>query len=353
MPYCSECGEQVGSEVRFCPNCGADVGVRQDETAPDDRTRGSDQPRSGEFRSGRQGGEPQRGGRQTDRRDTPDARTGTAGGQGTGTGTRTGTGTGTATTGGRAAGAGAGAGAAGAATAATQVQTSGSATNPEGPMPFENGAFSHAFGYPTQDDYDPILIGAIIEFVGTFIPFVNFIVRGYGLRLARASARGQVDRPDWGDYGGQFVDGLKLIALQIVFGLAWLLVAGVLGGVAFVASETAGTIVFSLVLFVAALLFPASLTTYAATDSFGAAFSPSKAGAFLTSMSYVKAYVLSAVIMPVYLLVFFISLFTIVGGFVVLAYGTYFFFSFWGYYYRESVANGSAPPAPAKPVTAD
>lgn len=220
-------------------------------------------------------------------------------------------------------------------------------------MPFENGAFSHAFGYPTQDDYDPVLIGAIIEFVGTFIPFVNFIVRGYGLRLARASARGQVDRPDWGDYGGQFVDGLKILALGLAFGLAWLLVAGVLGGVAFVVSETAGVIVSSLVLFVASLLFPASLFTYAATDSFGAAFSPSKAGAFLTSMSYVKAYVLSAVITPVYLLVFFISLFTIVGGFVVLAYGTYFFFSFWGYYYRESVASGSAPPAPAEPVTAD
>jgi len=346
MPYCSECGEQVGSEVRFCPNCGADVDVQQDETAPDDRTQGSDQPRGGEFRSGRQGGGSQRGGRQADRYNTPDTRTGTAGGQGTDTGARTGTGT----TGGRSTGAGRDAGTA---TAATQVQQSGSATNPEGPVPFENGAFGHAFGYPTQDDYDPILIGAIIEFVGTFIPFVNFIVRGYGLRLARASARGQADRPDWGDYGGQFVDGLKLIALQLAFGLAWGFVAGVLGGVVFVLSETAGVIVFSLVVFVAALLFPASLITYAATDSFGAAFSPSKAGAFLTSMSYVKAYVLSAVITPVYLLVFFISLFTIVGGFVVLAYGTYFFFSFWGYYYRESVANGSAPPAPAEPVTAD
>lgn len=220
-------------------------------------------------------------------------------------------------------------------------------------MPFEAGAVGHALGYPKQDDYDPILIGAIIEFVGSFLPFVNFIVRGYGFRLARASARGQVDRPDWGDYGGQFVDALKILAVSVAFGLIWVLVAGVFGGVIWVVSESAGIAVFGLVMFVASLLFPASLVTYAATDSFGAAFAPSQAGAFLTSLAYVKAYLLAAVLTPVFLLVFFISIFTIVGGFVVLAYGTYFFFSFWGYYYREAVAAESVPPAPAEPVTAD
>jgi hypothetical protein len=220
-------------------------------------------------------------------------------------------------------------------------------------MPFDSGAFGHALGYPRQDDYDPVLIGALIEFVGGFIPFVNLIVRGYGLRLARASARGQQERPEWGDYGGMFVDGLKIVAVSLAFWLAWGAVGGILGGGTFLVSDTAGIAVFGLVLFVASLLFPASLVTYAAHDSFGSAFSPSYAGAFLTSLSYVKAYVLTALLSFVFVLVLAISVLTIVGPFVVLAFGTYFFFSFWGYYYREAVAAGSAPPAPADPVSAD
>jgi hypothetical protein len=63
--------------------------------------------------------------------------------------------------------------------------------------------------------------------------------------------------------------------------------------------------------------------------------------------------VLAALVSIVYFIVLFISVFTIVGVFVVAAYGTYFFASFWGYYYREAVAAGSVPPAPAEPVTAD
>lgn len=220
-------------------------------------------------------------------------------------------------------------------------------------MPFEKGAFGHALGYATQDDHDALVLGALVEFVGAFIPFVNFVVRGYGFRLARATARGQRQRPGWGDYGGQFVDGLKIIAHALTFWFAWMFVSGVLGGVTWLVSEAAGVAVIGLALFAAFVLFPASLVTYAATDSFGAAFSPSRAGAFLASLSYVKAYLIVAVLSPLYVLVVLISLFTVVGVFVVVPYGTYFFFTLWGYYYREAVAAGSVPPAPADPVTAD
>lgn len=395
MPYCSDCGEEVGADVRFCPNCGSEI-----RASGGDASTGSG--RTGQGGQAGRGGQNRRGGQtsQPDRDATGAQGRQGAGAQGDGQSRRSGQSQGdgqsrqSGTTGGagrssrggqsrqggqgsreaqstRDAGATGGADSQAGQTAASAAGTAGaaeasagadpaaeepvaetgqSATNPEGPMPFESGAFGHAFGYGTQDDYDAVLIGAIIEFVGLFIPFVNLIVRGYGMRLARASARGQVDRPEWSGYGGMFVDGLKMLALGFAFSLVWLIVAGVLGGGLFLVSETAGTVVFFLVMFVASLLFPASLVTYAAQDSFGAAFSPSYAGAFLASLSYVKAYVLSALITPLYFLVLTLSLFTIIGGPIVLAFGTYFFFSFWGYYYREAVAAGSAPPAPAEAV---
>ena len=33
--YCSECGERIGCESNFCPNCGADMRGGSDETVAD------------------------------------------------------------------------------------------------------------------------------------------------------------------------------------------------------------------------------------------------------------------------------------------------------------------------------
>jgi len=99
-----------------------------------------------------------------------------------------------------------------------------------------------------------------------------------------------------------------------------------------------------------AFALPASLTAYAATGSFRAAFSAEHAGAFLASGPYAKGMLLWLAVLLGLATVTLVTFFTFVGGFFAVAWGWYVSASLWGYYYRQAVAKDVVPAPPAEVV---
>lgn len=345
MPYCVECGEEVDEGYEFCPNCGHEV----DRSPPEDATdSGGGTPDDGvdevddgtdEWGAADAGGSASDEGAGAAADDAPET-WGTASNEETTT-------TGHAT-------ASSDAIHEPIETADPDVGGTGYGapeTDVDGPSPHRDGAFSFAAGYAVKDSYDALLIGAVIEFFGSFIPFIALMVRGFGFRLAKAAARGQTEPPEFGDYGQMFVDGFRVLAVLLVWIIGVGLVALVTTVGAGAAHEALGALVALLWFLIAWYGFPASLTAYAAHDSIGAAFSPQYAVAFATTGTYLKAWVLSWVLSLLVSVVVLVSMITIIGFFVAAPWAMYAYSSFWGYYYREAVAKeDKVPPAPADPV---
>jgi hypothetical protein len=71
-----------------------------------------------------------------------------------------------------------------------------------------------------------VLVGGLVALAGIFILPVPLAV-GYGLRVTRAAAtEAQPRLPEWTDWGGLFVDGLRVIGVGLAHALALLLVLG-------------------------------------------------------------------------------------------------------------------------------
>jgi hypothetical protein len=61
-----------------------------------------------------------------------------------------------------------------------------------------------------------MLIGAGVSLV----PILNFAMTGYSLDVLRNTSRGQdVPLPSWNDLGRQFIDGLKLFVVQLIYSI--------------------------------------------------------------------------------------------------------------------------------------
>jgi hypothetical protein len=78
--------------------------------------------------------------------------------------------------------------------------------------------FGLAFSFPFQDEdwIKEILIGGVLVLTGIgFIP-----VAGWGLEVARRVIRGEEPTlPEWSEFGTLIVDGLKLIAIGVVWSI--------------------------------------------------------------------------------------------------------------------------------------
>lgn len=325
MPICPECGEEVDDGYMFCPECGHDVdrstgSAEEAQSTGSDRAAGAERDAWGATSADAAGTDA--AGSTDDEGDTESA------GQ-----TEQGASERAAT-----------------AEESTADPVDGPVTNADGESPFGEGPFSFAAGYATRDGWKSVLVGGLIELVGSLVPFVGLLVTGFGFRVAGAAARGQTDPPAFDEYGEMFVDGFRYVVLALVFLLAFGLGGAVLtvGGSA--VHETVGTVVMVLVFAVAFYAFPASLTAYAAHRDVERALSPAYAGAFALTGTYLKAYLLFLVFGAVVFVAALLSLITIVGVLFVSAWGTYACSALWGYYYREAVACGEVPPAPADPV---
>lgn len=70
-----------------------------------------------------------------------------------------------------------------------------------------------------------LLVGGLLSFV----PIVNFFAFGYLYRLGRETAQtGSVSLPVWDDWGRLFLDGLKFLAVFLIYGVIPLLIGLVL-----------------------------------------------------------------------------------------------------------------------------
>ncbi|NMA27083.1 MAG: DUF4013 domain-containing protein [Burkholderiales bacterium] len=89
---------------------------------------------------------------------------------------------------------------------------------------------SRAFSYPRND---PRWFGKLLSLgLISIFPIVNLIGMGYMVEALRRVARGdEATLPEWDNYGGYFMDGLRVTVTYMVYALPLLLVIGVLLGV--------------------------------------------------------------------------------------------------------------------------
>ncbi len=162
------------------------------------------------------------------------------------------------------------------------------------PDPGSSGTIDlgRAFTFVREDPdvVKKFVIGSVFGLLA-FVFVGIFFLAGYQLRMIRRVARGERrPLPEWDDFGGLFVDGLKVFGLNLAHGLALILVLGCPFAVVVLAMSAAGSSrnsgaealgvlsvlafygVVGLASLILAVYLPAALARLAALDSFGAAF---------------------------------------------------------------------------------
>ncbi|WP_276271348.1 DUF4013 domain-containing protein [Haloarcula litorea] len=141
--------------------------------------------------------------------------------------------------------------------------------------------------YPMEGDswIARILIGGVLLFL-SFLVVPIFIFQGYLLRVLGDTVRGESEPPEWDDWGGLVVDGLKATVVAFVYSIIPIAVIGGIGVVLLGAGSAAGgdgggilagfgllTVLLAIpVFFLIYLLVPAALANMAVEGSLGAAF---------------------------------------------------------------------------------
>lgn len=172
-----------------------------------------------------------------------------------------------------------------------------------------------ALSYPrNSSDWIPtILIGGVLSALSVLILPV-FIVQGYAVRVLRSAAKGEEAAPSFTDWGGLVVDGLKLLVVNVAYGLVVFVpmaiamfalfgISSVVTGPDTGASSAAVGIVGFLVLALVGLFgllvgyfAPAGFANFAVEDSIGAAFDVSTIVAAATTGEYFKGWLLAIVV---------------------------------------------------------
>lgn len=105
-----------------------------------------------------------------------------------------------------------------------------------------------------------VLVGGLLSFV----PVVNIFAFGYLLRVNKGIRKeGRIALPDWNDWGGLFIDGLKFAVVWLGYWLLPLLLA--YGMAALIDMVNLGLVAYMLVSFtflLAPILFSAALYRY-------------------------------------------------------------------------------------------
>ncbi len=145
--------------------------------------------------------------------------------------------------------------------------------------------FGLAFSFPFQDEewVKKVVLTAVIS----LIPFIGqFALIGWLVELTRRVIRGDAEPlPDWADFGGILVLGLKMFAIGFVYAIPLMFVAipmvifdALIDSDSAVALYTIVTLCFSCfaLIYGLALAFfvPAAVGELAATDNLGAAINP-------------------------------------------------------------------------------
>lgn len=160
-----------------------------------------------------------------------------------------------------------------------------------------------ALSFPrSSDDWiSTLLIGGILSALGVLV-LPAFVLQGYLVRVLRAAAAGDRKAPSFTDWGRLFVDGLKLVVVNVVYSLAFVVPYALFALFVFGSGRASGVLVgvLGLVLLVLGLVVafvtPAAFANFALEGDFGAAFDVGtiKSGALTTD--YATAWVLALVV---------------------------------------------------------
>lgn len=188
-----------------------------------------------------------------------------------------------------------------------------------------------ALSFPRRsDDWLPtLLIGGVLSVLG-FLIVPLFIVQGYLVRVLQAAVRGDDEAPSFTDWGDLIVDGVKLVLVNLIYGLIILVPVVVLSVITGVAAGGGGAgravagivgivgaiVVFGLAL-VVAYVVPAAAANFAVEDRLGAAFDFSTVFGVAFSGDYALAWLLGLVVALVGGLVGSLLSFLVVGVFVL------------------------------------
>jgi len=178
-----------------------------------------------------------------------------------------------------------------------------------------------------------VIIGAILNLV----PIINFLAAGYLVEATANAAREKHEMPAWEDWGSKFVKGLAAFVISFLYMLIPIIIFCAGGG-----EGLSGALVFLTGL---ALWFflPMAVAHYAATGSFGAAFSLGAIVSYIGAAAggYVMAYVFS---IALFTALFVVSLIPVLGwvisllGWFYVACVLAFLF---GDVYRRAVSRGT------------
>jgi hypothetical protein len=160
-----------------------------------------------------------------------------------------------------------------------------------------------ALSFPRSgDDWIPtLLIGGVLSVLSVLVLPV-FVVQGYLVRVLRAAANDETDAPSFTDWGGLFVDGLKLFVINIAYSLVIAVPYFALFFVLFGSNDgmSALSLVLALVTVVLALVvgyfIPAAFANFALEDDFGAAFDFGTIKSAAFTSDYAIAWVLAILV---------------------------------------------------------
>ncbi|MGE0065005.1 MAG: DUF4013 domain-containing protein [Methanobacteriales archaeon] len=132
-----------------------------------------------------------------------------------------------------------------------------------------------ALDYPGTNLKKVVTLGALIILSGFILPM--FLVYGYWLRVLKATIAGFDELPDFDEWGGMFIDGLKVLVIGIVYMIIPMifLVAGILSISINPTDPTFGiiSIVIGVILaIIFALVEQIAIAHMAFNDRLGAAF---------------------------------------------------------------------------------
>lgn len=231
----------------------------------------------------------------------------------------------------------------------TELQTpaatdEGQPTTAEGATPAEaqellqdeRKSYDFALYYPKERGWKPVIISGLLV-LASFLIIPILLLWGYSYRVGRAAATGHPAPPEYGDWGGLAVDGLRFFVLMFIPGLLWLIIVGII------------SVILPPLGFIAALAMywfvGAFMTAFMGSGSVREAFTDGQVTNLLSSTYFLKAWLGFILFIIAMWILMVISIFTIVGwlfvfGYLVAAIGAY-----WGHVHYLAVKEGivSAP----------
>jgi hypothetical protein len=224
----------------------------------------------------------------------------------------------------------------------------------EGEDYFQKGPLGFSLTYPIADGWEQMLISAGLLFLAGLVIFPFVFVYGYAYRLGRAAIRGDHRPPEYGDWGGLFVDGLLISVVGIPVFIAMLIAIAVPVGLS-TALDAPSVMLLAIPLYLATLYVGGGvLPTFMATGSVTRTYSGLRFLEFVKTTNYLKALLFGFLatfgITLAMMLVFLVLLITVVGILlafplliIVQPFVVFIPFLLFAYFYRESMLEGVVP----------